>query len=109
MVELEHARALLSEMGLTTGAQLLDAQIERSNTSHHTYVQFLDDLLTAEKQTIPVKLSMMPLIKISFSQSDIFWSKVSKDHTPSLNQTDLSIAVPGWFRSRSRHRLPLAA
>lgn len=31
---------------------------------------------------IPVKLSMMPLIKISFSQSDIFWSKVSKDHIP---------------------------
>lgn len=51
MVELEHARALLSEMGLTTGAQLLDAQIERSNKNHHTYVQFLNELLSSEKQT----------------------------------------------------------
>ena len=30
MVELEHARALLSDMGLTMSAQLLDAQIEGS-------------------------------------------------------------------------------
>ena len=42
MVELEHARALLSDMGLTMSAQLLDAQIERSTGSHDTYVQFLD-------------------------------------------------------------------
>lgn len=51
MVELEHARSLLDEMGLTTAVQLLDAQIERSNTGHQTYVQFLNELLTAEKQT----------------------------------------------------------
>ena len=36
MVELEHARALLSDMGLTMSAQLLDAQIERSTGSHDT-------------------------------------------------------------------------
>lgn len=51
MVEMEHARNLLAEMGLTASSQLLDAQIERSNTGHHTYIQFLDELLTAEKQT----------------------------------------------------------
>ena len=50
MVELEHARVLLYDMGLSMSSQLLDAQIERSNTGHHTYVQFLDELLTSEKQ-----------------------------------------------------------
>ena len=50
MIELEHARTLLSDMGLTMSAQLLDAQIERSAGSHDTYVQFLDGLLTSEKQ-----------------------------------------------------------
>ena len=30
MVELEHARALLEQMGLQTAAQLLDAQLEQS-------------------------------------------------------------------------------
>ncbi|MBR6860244.1 MAG: IS21-like element helper ATPase IstB [Acidaminococcaceae bacterium] len=50
MVELEHARAMLSDMGLSTSAHLLDAQIERSTGSHHTYAQFLDELLSFEKQ-----------------------------------------------------------
>ena len=49
MVDQEHARALLSDMGLSMGAQLLDAQIERSTGSHHTYAQFLDELLSSEK------------------------------------------------------------
>ena len=30
MVELEHARTLLEQMGLNTAAQLLDAQLERA-------------------------------------------------------------------------------
>ena len=49
MVDQEHARAMLSDMGLSMGAQLLDAQIERSTGSHHTYAQFLDELLSSEK------------------------------------------------------------
>lgn len=50
MVEREHARALLSDMGLTMSAHLLDAQVERSTEGHHTYVQFLNELLSSEKQ-----------------------------------------------------------
>jgi len=50
MVELEHTRAMLSDMGLGTSAQFLDAQIERSTGGHHTYVQFLHSLLSVEKQ-----------------------------------------------------------
>lgn len=50
MVELEHARKLLSSMGLATAAALLDAQLERSLHLAHTYVQFLDGLLTSEQQ-----------------------------------------------------------
>ena len=50
MVELEHARELLENMGLETAATLLDAQMERSLHSEHTYAQFLDELLTSEQQ-----------------------------------------------------------
>ncbi len=50
MVELEHARATLDDMGLTVSSNLLDAQIERSTNAHHTYVQFLNELLVCEKQ-----------------------------------------------------------
>ena len=49
MVDLEHARALLEEMGLNTAAQLLDAHLEQSVHEELTYVQFLDRLLTAEQ------------------------------------------------------------
>lgn len=50
MVELEHARKLLSSMGLETAAALLDAQLERSLHVEHTYARFLDELLTSEQQ-----------------------------------------------------------
>lgn len=50
MVKLEHARKLLDNMGLETAATLLDAQMERSLHAEHTYVQFLDELLTSEQQ-----------------------------------------------------------
>ncbi len=50
MVELEHAWALLEQMGLETAAQLLDAQLERSLHDQQTYVQFLNELLTCERQ-----------------------------------------------------------
>lgn len=50
MVELEHARALLEQMGLQTAAQLLDAQLEQSLHAQQTYVQFLNELLSSEQQ-----------------------------------------------------------
>ena len=50
MVDLEHARALLEDMGLHTAAELLDAQAEKSMHGQHTYVQFLNELLTSEQQ-----------------------------------------------------------
>ena len=43
MVELEHARELLSGMGLSTAAELLDAQIN-ALCIEHTYIRFLDEL-----------------------------------------------------------------
>ena len=50
MVELEHAKALLEQMGLQTAAQLLDAQLEQSLHAQQTYVQFLNELLSSEQQ-----------------------------------------------------------
>ena len=50
MVELEHARALLEQMGLQTAAQLLYAQLEQSLHAQQTYVQFLNELLSSEQQ-----------------------------------------------------------
>ncbi len=50
MVELEHARALLEQMGLSTSAQLLDAQLERSLHAQQAYAQFLNELLSHEQQ-----------------------------------------------------------
>lgn len=47
---MKHARELLSSMGLETAAALLDAQMERSLHAEHTYAQFLDKLLTSERQ-----------------------------------------------------------
>lgn len=50
MVELEHTRFLLEQMGLHTAAQLLDAQLEISLHSQQTYLQFLHELLFSEQQ-----------------------------------------------------------
>ena len=55
MVELEHARALLEQMGLDTAAQLLDAQLEQSLHAQHTYVQFLDALRSCEPSGTPTQ------------------------------------------------------
>ena len=67
MVELEHARELLSGMGLGTAADLLDAQIERSLHDEHTYIRFLDELLTLEQnernrrsEETRIKMSRLP-------------------------------------------------
>lgn len=48
MVELEHTRALLSTMGLSTASNLLDAHLEQAVHEEQTYVQFLDNLLSSE-------------------------------------------------------------
>jgi len=48
MVDLEHARDMLENMGLKTAAELLDAQLERSLKSTDTYLAFLLELLTLE-------------------------------------------------------------
>jgi DNA replication protein DnaC len=67
MVELEHARDLMSGMGLNTAAELLDAQLERSLHDEHTYIRFLDELLTLEQnernrrsEETRIKMSRLP-------------------------------------------------
>jgi len=67
MVELEHARELLDTMGLHTSAALLDAQLERSAHEEHTYVSFLDELLTLEQnerkrrsEELRIKMAKLP-------------------------------------------------
>ncbi len=67
VVDLEHARALLEELGLPTAAQLLDAQLEQSVHEKMTYTQFLDRLLSSEQmerirksQETRLKLSRLP-------------------------------------------------
>ena len=39
MVELEHARELLSSMGLSTAANFLDSHLEQAVHEEQTYVQ----------------------------------------------------------------------
>lgn len=67
MVELEHARALLEQMGLVTAGELLDAQLEHSLHAEHTYLDFLNELLEAEysirkqrSEETRIKLSRLP-------------------------------------------------
>jgi DNA replication protein DnaC len=50
MVELEHSRELLSNFGLTTAAELLDARLEAASQNEMTYIAFLHRLLEAEEQ-----------------------------------------------------------
>jgi len=47
MVELEHARSLLSELGLDTASELLDAKLEDAMHKDATYLSFLSELLGA--------------------------------------------------------------
>jgi len=50
MVELEHTRSLLSELGLDTASKLLEARLEDAMHKGATYLSFLSDLLEAELQ-----------------------------------------------------------
>lgn len=50
MVELEHARNILSELGLDTASELLEAKIEDAIHKNATYLTFISELLEAEIQ-----------------------------------------------------------
>ena len=67
MVELEHTRSILSELGLNTASGLLDAKIEDAIHKNATYLTFLNELLGAELQEkkrrseeTRIKLSRLP-------------------------------------------------
>ncbi len=67
MVELEHSRELLKDLGLTTAANLLDAQLEDATHREITYLSFLYELLESEQQErkrrseeTRIKLSRLP-------------------------------------------------
>lgn len=67
MLELEHARELLVEMGLNTASKLLDARLEDAAQGGITYLSFLSGLLDVEKQErkrrseeVRIKLSRLP-------------------------------------------------
>lgn len=49
MVELEHTRQMLCDMGLATAAELLDAHLEKAVHEETTYIRFLEELLTSEQ------------------------------------------------------------
>jgi DNA replication protein DnaC len=50
MVELEHSREMLNNLGLHTAAELLDAQLEEASHKEPTYLSFLCNLLETEQQ-----------------------------------------------------------
>ena len=67
MIELEHTRDLLRELGLSTAAELLDARLEAATHSELTYLSFLEGLLDVEKserkrrsEETRMKLSRLP-------------------------------------------------
>ncbi|NLY83986.1 MAG: ATP-binding protein [Acholeplasmataceae bacterium] len=67
MLELEHTRELLIEMGLVSAAALLDARLEAAAKGELTYLSFLSGLLDAERQErrrrseeVRIKLSRLP-------------------------------------------------
>lgn len=67
MVELEHTRQMLCDMGLATAAELLDAHLEKAVHEETTYIRFLEELLTSEQmerrrksQETRLKLSKLP-------------------------------------------------
>jgi DNA replication protein DnaC len=67
MLELEHTRELLAEMGLNTASKLLDARLEDAAQGTATYLSFLSGLLEVEKQErkrrseeVRIKLSRLP-------------------------------------------------
>ncbi|QDR80299.1 IS21-like element helper ATPase IstB [Sporomusa termitida] len=67
MIELEHTRDLLKELGLSTASELLDARLEAAAHSELTYLSFLGGLLEVENaerkrrsEETRMKLSRLP-------------------------------------------------
>jgi DNA replication protein DnaC len=67
MVELEHSRELLRELGLTTASDLLDARLEDASHKELTYLSFLHGLLDLEQherkrrsEETHIKMSRLP-------------------------------------------------
>ena len=67
MIELEHTRDLLKQMGLATAAELLDARLEAAAHNDLTYLSFLTGLLEVEQaerrrrsEETRMKLSRLP-------------------------------------------------
>lgn len=67
MLELDHVRSLLKELGLTTATEYLDAKLEDAALRDSTYLSFLDELLQVESQErkrrseeTRIKLSRLP-------------------------------------------------
>jgi len=61
MVELEHSRQLLCEMGLNTAGDLLEAYLEKAVHEEMTYIRFLNELLSSEQMERRRKSSEMRL------------------------------------------------
>lgn len=61
MVELEHSRQLLCEMGLNTAGDLLEAHLEKAVHEEMTYIRFLNELLSSEQMERRRKSSEMRL------------------------------------------------
>jgi DNA replication protein DnaC len=67
MIELEHTRSILSDLGLDTASELLDAKLEDAIHKGSTYLSFLSELMEAEMQErkrrseeTRIKLSRLP-------------------------------------------------
>lgn len=67
MIEVEHTRELLKELGLSTAAELLDARLETAAHRELTYLTFLGGLLEIEQterkrrsEETRIKLSRLP-------------------------------------------------
>jgi DNA replication protein DnaC len=102
MVELEHARDLLEEMGLKTAAGLLDAQLERSLKAENTYLAFLLELLTLEDterkhrgEEMRIKLSRLPHRK-TLSEFDF-------DFQPSIDKRQIDELATLAFAARAEN------
>ncbi len=118
MVDLEHARALLDDMGLHTAAELLDAQAEKSMHGQHTYVQFLNELLTSEQQErkrkseeTRLKLAKLPnrktLDEFDFSfQPSIDKRQFDELQTLAFAARSENVILLGPPRVLARHILP---
>lgn len=102
-MNLEHARELLGSMGLETAAALLDVQMKRSLHAEHTYVQFLDELLTSEQQERGRKGEEMRTKLAAFHTEKVWRNLTSAFSLPSANGR--STSWPRWPLPHARRTL----